>query len=256
MKEKSISTEFLERFGLSPAELDEFNNLQLLNYIKYHHNKNERSSSILFIDFSDEESQMLTKAAENYGLQIKTRITPNLTFICAKDETNSKRIEAATKKGAYYISPTDLKLIFEQENYNLNDCNLIFNQNIDLNYRIPKPLSNFNETKEIESFSFANDKIYMVNLYNFTCSCPDFKKMSRDKHPKGDIRRLCKHLMSEYRVDFGIDGLTQIQKCIFENRRPVYDKFKDIKLRDFSRKIIVNFDSNQSWSRIYVEQEN
>lgn len=256
MKEKKISTEFLDRFGLNSNEIKELNELQLINYIKYHHKKNERPSSILFIDFPDEESQMLTKAAENYGLQIKTRITPNLTFICAKDETNSKRIETATKNGAYYISPSDLKLIFKQEKYDLNECNLIFDQRIDQHYRIPKPLSNFNATKEIESFSFDNDKIYTVNLYNFTCSCPDFKKMSRDKHPRGDIRRLCKHLMREYRVDFGTDGLTQIQKCIFENERPVYNKFKDINLRDFSRKIIVNFDNNQSWSRIYVEQEN
>jgi hypothetical protein len=132
---------------------------------------------------------------------------------------------------------------------------LIFETSTHKNVQIAKPLSNFNKSVKVDSFSLEGNNKYNVNIHQQTCSCKDFKGKNREKYKIGDLRRFCKHLIQEYRQSFGTIGLPDFNKFIIENGYPLYEKFEYLTLEKISQQVIVNFNLSENWWNIYIQNE-
>lgn len=151
------------------------------------------------------------------------------------------------------ITPKEFAEIFTKEDYyNLKECEVFYNIHIQKHFSIPKPLNNFNFEKEVQSFSIGSENIYRINLYYQTCNCGDYLKNNRQAYLRGDIRKLCKHLMDEYCNSFGTIGLSSIQKAFFENGYPVEDNLDEIFIESLKYPIFINRADINGWWRIFV----
>lgn len=253
--DKELIQQYLSDFGLKQEEINLLTLEQAISYIKFHHEKKYGASSILFTDFSDEDNKTLSNKAKAAGLTVNSKISSNLTFICAADNADIKRIKKAQDYGAKLLSKSTFEALFNPGDYKLNDCTLIYDTSIPVELRIAKPLSNFDKNVEVNSFSFDSDEKYSVNLYSMTCSCKDFEKKHRSQYVKGDLRRFCKHLIHEYKTGFGLIGLSAFHKFIFENNQTLYKQFKNFNLEKLPSPVIVNFESKDEWWNIFIQNE-
>ncbi|MBP6754952.1 MAG: hypothetical protein KA210_02300 [Bacteroidia bacterium] len=253
--DKELIEKLLLDFGINSKEINLLTPEEGICYLKFHHEKKYGISSILFIGFSDENTKSLLNTTKTAGLTVNSKISSNLTFICGSETADEKRIKKAKEYGAKQLSKNDFKTLFAPINYNLTNCTLIYDSSIPTEIRIAKPLSNFDTNIEISSFSFDSDEKYSVNLYNMTCSCKDFEKKNRSQYVKGDLRRLCKHLIHEYKSNFGLEGASNFHKFIFENNQTLFKNFKNFKLEKLPKPVIVNFESKDNWWNIFIENE-
>ena len=251
-----ITQKSILNFGLRQEEIDKLSIEEAICYIRYHHEKKYGTSSILFIGFSDEERIELTNSAKTAGMTVNSKISNNLTFICGSETADDKRIKKALEYGAKLLSKNEFDIIFGLNQYNLTNCSEIFDTSIPVELRIAKPLSNFDNNIEINSFSLESDEQYIVNIYKMTCSCKNFELKNRSKYPKGDIRRLCKHLINTYKNNFGIKNTSKFQNYIFENNQTLHKDFKKFTLDNIPYPVTVNYDSKDEWWNIFIEKEN
>ncbi len=237
--------------GLTPLELECLGEANAILYFKFHHNKNFKKSSVLFAGLEDDKVLHLSQVASHNQITIQTRITKRLTFFCIGN-TDQKRIDKAKENNTIILTPEHFEKLFADSEYKLNLSSIIYNNEIDELFRIGIPLSNFNENKEINSFSFDSDKKYTVNLYKQTCSCDDFNKSKRSEYAKGDIRRLCKHLINEYTNCFGLTGLSNFQLSLIENGFPVKENIQTIQISSIKQPIYANYYVNDEWWNLFV----
>ena len=243
-------------FGLKQNEIDNLKIEDAIQYIRFFHRKEWGISTILFTGFSDEEINALSDRAEICKLVVKNRLCNNLSFICVSENATPKRIEKAKGYSAIILTKNEFELIFDESEYNLLDSELLYEQSVSKEFRISKPLSNFDQDIEVESFSFDSENVYSVNLYQMTCTCKDFEKRQRHQYLKGDIRRLCKHLIDIYKNSFGLFGLSDLNKYIIENGYPVNKHFSYFNIEKIPLPVVVNYESkNDDWWNIFMGNE-
>ena len=197
-----IQIDLLKKFGLSDDEINLYGTVFLLQYLKYHHINKYGESTILFLGFDDEELNSLKRKAKRNGLEVKERIG-ELTFVCVSENfRDTKRIGKAKEYGVTFLNKNEFLEIFKEGQYLINKDENIYLKSVREEFRITKPLSNFDYTAKVGSFSLSSDFEYDVNLYKGTCNCGDYRNSQRFGFQQGDLRRYCKHLISYYRKIF------------------------------------------------------
>lgn len=254
--EKTIG--LLLRFGLKLEEIEVLSIQKAISYIRCYHEKKFGKSSILFRGFSQDDEFRLGKIAEINYLTVKSRISSDLTFLCISERAAKESVEKAKGYGTRILNKTEFDIIFPdvQNGYDLQDNEFLYDFMVPVELRIAKPLSNFDRDVKIQSFSLANDKFYEVNIFKMTCSCPDFEMTLRSQYATGDARRLCKHLMAEYKNSFGLIRASKFIDYIFHNNFSLKKHFRDLVLENTNQKIVLNFDNANDWWAVFVQDEN
>jgi hypothetical protein len=249
--------ELIKKLGLSEEEINQFGVDFLISYLKFHHKKYYGTSSILFLGFNEEENEKLKKIAIKSYLTVHSRISPNLNFICARyDFIDEKRIKKAKDTGAITLKRSEFLEIFNENEYKIFENELIYPSSVEEGFRIVKPLSNFNKNVAVESFSFSNENSYSTNLFLQTCNCSEFSKGNKSNYEKGDLRRFCKHLVSEYRDSFTPKKLTGLKGFLIENRSSLKKNLIKINLEKVSLPIHLSYENNNDWCDIYFPMKN
>lgn len=120
---------------------------------------------------------------------------------------------------------------------------------------VEAPERTYDRSVKVRSFKFESDEFYSVNLYELTCTCKDFEQVERSKYGKTDVRRFCKHLMREYKSQIGMEHLSELCKCIFNEGHGLKEKFISITLESLSHPIAINFEWQDGWWNIYFPSE-
>lgn len=253
--DNDITRNYLLDLGLNQEEIDSLTPEHAICYIKFHSERKFKTASIIFIGFSDEDTTSLWNKARTAGLSVYSNIGRTVTFICAAETADDIRILKAKEYEAKLLSKTEFETLCIHVDYNLSNCALIYDTSIPVELRIAKPLSDFDKNVEIDSFTSNSNEQYSVNIYNMTCSCYDFKKKIRSQFSKGDLRRFCKHLIHEYKLNFGLTEAGNFQKFIFENGRALYTQFDYFTLEKLPTPVMVNFETKDDWWIIFIENE-
>jgi hypothetical protein len=222
--EEKITNQLL-RFDLTKDEIDGLSLKKAISYIRFYH--------------------------EN---KFNSRIFGNATLLSAFHPFESKYIEMARD----YRDGNDSRQGAPRfkDSYDLLNNEFLYDFSVPIEFRIAKPLSNFDKDVLIKSFSFESEISYKVNLHKMTCSCPDYEKKLRSQYSKGDIRRLCKHLMFRYKNNFGLYGLSEFLDEVFNDGYPLKKNLREVHLENYNHKIFVSYDNNIDWWAVYVQDEN
>jgi hypothetical protein len=257
MMNEVIANQLLLSFGMTQEEIDKLSTRTALSYIRFYHPKKYQKSSILFRGFSKTDSEALAHVATSYKLTVNSRLSPNLTFLCIDNHTDFQSFETVKINGTRILRRAEFDLLFPENisDYDLLDNETLYDLSVARELRIAKPLSNFDSTLKMNSFSLESENVYDVNLFNLECSCADFSKKERHKYSKGDIRRLCKHLMSEYKNSFGVFGQSNFNRFVFDNGHSLKQHFNDFVIGKTNQKVILNYDNAYDWCSIYVEDK-
>lgn len=251
-----IKIDLLKKFGLSDDEINLYGTDFLLKYLKYHHNTTYCFSTILFLGFEGEELNSLKKKAKCIGLEVKERIG-ELTFVCVNENfKDSKRINKAKEYDVFFITRAEFLEIFKEGEYLLNRNEYIYLESIREEFRITKPLSNFDIIAKVKSFSFTSDFEYDVNLFKGTCNCSDYINSRRFDYQQGDLRRYCKHLILYYRDVFKPRELFGVKECFVENCYALKKDFKRINLTKVEKPIYLSYDLTGQECDIYFPYKN
>lgn len=249
--------EIIKKLGITDDEINKFGDIFLIDYLKFHHKKYYGESSILFLGFTEEEIERLKKTATLFNLKVKMKVSPNLNFVCVKNDfKDEKRIHRSKENGAIILTENEYLELFNENEYNIYENELIFPISIEEDLRIVKPLSNFNENLEVESFSFSSEKTYSTNLFEQTCNCNEFIQSNKSKFEKGDLRRFCKHLLLEYKQTFTPRKLSEIKDFVIENVHSLKSNFKKINIEKVILPIYFSYDNNNEWCDIYFPLKN
>jgi hypothetical protein len=252
-----IQINLLKKFGISDDEINLYGTDFLLQYLKYHHITNMYGeSTILFLGFEDEELNSLKRKAKLNGLEVKERIG-GLTFVCVSENfRDTKRISKAKDYEVTFLNKNEFLEIFKEGEYLINKNENIYLKSVREEFRITKPLSNFDYTAKVGSFSFSSDFEYDVNLYKGTCNCDDFRNSKRFGFQQGDLRRYCKHMIFYYRDVFKPKEFFDIKKFILENCYALKKDFKRINLPKVEKPIYLSYDLNKQDCDIYFPYKN
>ncbi len=249
---KTSKIEIIKKLGITDEEIIQYGDVFLINYLKFHHKKYFGEASILFLGFTKEEIEKFKKKTNLFKIIVKLRISPNLNFVCVKNDfKDEKRIKKSKENGAIILTESEYLELFNENEYNIYDNELIFPTSVEEDLRIVKPLSNFNENLEVESFSFSKEKIYSTNLFKQTCNCNEFIQSNKSKYEKGDLRRFCKHLLLEYKQTFAPRKLSKIKDFLIENGYSLKSNFKKINIEKIILPIYFSYDNNNEWCDIY-----
>lgn len=239
-------------FGLSADEVEKLGLEKATAYLKLHYRRGSdfsNNTSIVFADINQLELDDLTKIALESKLRILTKISSALTFFC-HNGNDEKRIALAKSYGAIILNIEQFKTIFCSDIEQLEDSNLLYNVNVPQKFSIKIPLSNFNY--ESEHTDFKSGKKTVSNLYKQTCSCDEYAKYECNKIEKGDIRRLCRHLLIDYKNKFGLTNESPLKKALFENGFRVKEKLDSFKLSSMVAPVYVNLDDIEDWWNVYI----
>lgn len=249
--------EIIKKLGISEEEISLYGDIFLINYLKFHHKKNYGESSILFLGFTEEEIEKLKKNAILFNIKIKIKISPNLTFACIKNDfKDEKRINKLEENRTVVLTESEFLELFSKDEYKVLENELIFPKSVEDDLKIVKPLSNFNENIEVESFSFSNEDIYITNLFEQTCNCKEFTQNNKSKFEKGDLRRFCKHLLLEYKQNFTPKKLSKIKDFLIENGFSLKSNFKKISIEKLVSPIYFSYENDNEWCDIYFPSKN
>ena len=252
------TTQLVLRFGLSQEEIEKLTIKGALSYLRFHYPKKHNERSILFRGFSKIDTKSLTEIAENNSLTVKSRFSTELTFLCTNDNLDSKTHELLKGGDTKLLSKEDFEIIYSQREstYPLKNNEGLYDLSIAPELRIAKPLSNFNFILKVNSFSLNRmDTQYDVNLFELYCTCDDFKQKERHKYLKGDIRRLCRHLMSAYYHSFGVFEQTKFSMFLFLNSFPYEKHTRNFVIDKTNQNVILHFDNAFDWWNIYLEDK-
>lgn len=216
--------ELIKKLDLSQEEINQFGDVFLINYLKFHHKKYYGTSSIVFLGFN-EEIEKLKRIAILSNLKVNIRLSTNLNFVWVKNDfKDQKRINKSKETGAVILTEGDFLELFNNIEYKIYENELICPKSVSEDFRIVKPLSNFNKDIEVGSFSSSNENTYLTNLFAQTCNCREFSLGNKSNYEKGDLRRFCKHLISEYKDSFTPKKLTEFKG--FFSRESIFFKKK------------------------------
>jgi hypothetical protein len=241
----------LLQIGLTEEECASFSEYEQFQYLRFYTKKNWQKISITFIGFSDSESDSLLTKVDNESLKVYKNLSKSLNFICLSESVSEKQIEKVKKCGVTVL-PTNIFLKLFQFKYELIDNETLYNLNVSKAFKIAKPLSNFNENINVESFSENNENYYSANLYTMKCSCGEFSSRHKSMYPLGDLRRLCKHLILLYKNNFGVYQVSPFAKGVFEDGYGLASKFRQIRVDEIDDAIVINFEQELGWWNLYV----
>lgn len=251
-----VQIDLIKRFGLSDNEINLYGTDFLLQYLKYHHITKYGESTILFLGFEGEELNSLTSNAKRNGLEVKERIG-GLTFVCVSENfRDTKRISKAKEYEVTFLNKNEFLAIFKEGEYLLNKNENIYLKSVREEFRITMPLSNFDYTAKVGSFSFSSDFEYDVNLFKGTCNCDDFRNCKRSEFQQGDLRRYCKHMILYYRDLFKPRELFDIKKFIIESCYVLKNNFRIITLSKVEKPVYLSYDLNGQDCDIYFPYKN
>lgn len=246
----------ISRFGLIPEEIEKLSIKKALSYIKVYHQKKYGDSLIIFRGFAVADMEELKQTASKSKLSVRSMLSPNITFFCTDKLADLKTIEKAKSYGAKILNKYEFNLIFANtDSFNdLQDNDFLYDLSVPAELRIAKPLSNFDFTIKVNSFSmYKMDTFYDVNLFTLDCNCDDFKEKERNRYAKGDIRRLCRHLMYAYKNNFGVFFQSKFNKYLFENCFPYEKHLRHFIIEKTNQNVILNFHDSLNWWNIYIE---
>ena len=248
--------DLIKKLGLSDDEINLYGTDFLLQYLKYHHNTTYYVSTILFLGFEGEELNSLKSKAKGNGLEVKERIG-ELTFVCVNENfKDSKRINKAKEYDVFFINKNEFLEIFKEGEYLVNKNENVYIKSIREEFRIIKPLSNFDFTAKVKSFSFTSDFEYDVNLYKGTCNCSDYTNNRRFGYQQGDLRRYCKHMIWYYRDVFKPREFFGVKEYLIENCYSLKKDFRRIDLPKVEKPIYFSYDLNGQDCDIYFPYKN
>jgi hypothetical protein len=251
-----IKIELLNKFGLSDDEINLYGTDFLLQYLKYHHITKYGESTILFLGFDGEELNSLKRNAKLNGLEEKERLG-GLTFVCVSEKfRDTKRISKAKEFEVTFLNKNEFLEIFKEGEYLINENENIYLKLVREEFRITKPLSNFDYTAKVGSFSFTSDFEYDVNLYKGTCNCEDYRKNKHSQFQNGDLRRYCKHLISAYRDYFKPREQNEFKKFIIDGCYALKNNFKIIRLAKVEKPIYLSYDFEQECDIYFTYKNN
>jgi hypothetical protein len=261
----NISTEF----GLKREELDNLTFEDLRTYFNFHHGRTSITSSILVYGFSEKERKEISALARSCKFMVVSKPsefsfsdTNRVAFICCE---NLSIIDTAKLFGSTILSKDFLKKFhseFFTETTEETNIDFLFSQRIPVEYRIATPLSNYNRpfnvhssSYDIENDNLKNDNVYSVNLHKMTCSCKDFTETNRAQIPVGDIRRLCKHLLSKYEQFFGNKGLSSFSQCVLSEGFGLKKNLKNVFVEGVSLPVVVSYENAEGLWNIFFPNE-
>ncbi len=230
--------EFIKKIGFSEDEINLYGIDFLLQYLKYHHVK---GLTIAFLGFDDEDLMSMKVKAIDYGLGVRVS-SLGVTFVCVNIGFKGiRKLNNAIEKGALVLSKIEFSEIFRRRDYQINKNENIYLKNIREEFRITKPLSNFDYVAKVGSFSFNSESKFDVNLYRGTCNCSDFRISKRYEFQQGDLRRYCKHLILYYNDYFNPRELSDIKKFLIQDCRAIRKNFRNITLLKVEKPIYLNY---------------
>jgi hypothetical protein len=245
-------------FGLSQEEIEKLSNKTALLYIKVYHQKKEGNSLVIFRGFPIADTEELQRTAIKSKLSVRSMLSPNITFFCTDKLTDLKTIEKAKSYGSKILRKYEFNLIFANTDgvNDLQDNDFLYDLSVPAELRVAKPLSNFDFTIKVNSFSmYKMDTFYDVNLFKLDCNCDDFREKERNRYAKGDIRRLCRHLMYAYKNNFGVFLQSKFNNYLFENCFPYEKHLRHFFIEKTNQEVVLNFHDLFNWWNIYIEDK-
>ncbi|WP_127844980.1 hypothetical protein [Psychroflexus aestuariivivens] len=247
--------ELLEKFNINKNDVENFDLNFLATYLKFHHKKDYGKSTILFWGFDKEEVQKLNEIAINSALDVKKRYSENITFICINNDfDDNTKLEKANKGNSIVLNFSEFEFIFKNRDYNLLENSDFFPKKEISEIRIPIPLSNFDYEIETDSYSFESDKTYKFNLYKEQCECKEFKENS--DYEKGDLRRLCKHLLNEYKNSFKPINLNYFTLFLISSDISLKRYLEYFSVGELEFPVYVSYSNLYNWVNIFFPNEN
>lgn len=245
----------LKKFKISKNELEIFDLDFLATYVKFHHKKEYGQSSILFWGFDENELKRLKEIALSSYLQVKKRYSKNLSFVCVSDSfDDNDKLSKAELDDKIILDLNEFEFIFKDREYNLLENVDFFPKSEISEIRIPVPLSNFDYELETESYSIESEKTYKYNLYKQHCECKEFKENSDLE--KGDMRRLCKHLLNEYKNSFKPRNIDAFTLFLISNDISLKRYLEYLSIGDLEFPVYVSYSNLYDWINIFFPNEN
>ena len=93
------------------------------------------------------------------------------------------------------------------------------------------------------------DRTFDVNLYEMTCTCPNYTK-ERHRYPRRDARRVCPHLLSGLRKHDQLRKFTPVLRLILEEGRK-YKYFH--RLKSTKGDVAVGFNKDSPQIGVFAE---
>ena len=143
------------------------------SYLKFHQKNKGVNIRIIFIGFNEDEFKELEIISKQNKIEIVTKLTLTFDIICINDDFDYESINKDIIDSSIIINKIEFLEIFKFGDYRVNDNINIYPQLVYEEYRITRPLSNFNYFKQVQSYSGNADEFYDINLYNGTCTCKD-----------------------------------------------------------------------------------
>ena len=244
-------TELIKKFGLSENEIYLFGTDFLLHYLKFHQKNKGVNIRIIFIGFNEDEFKELEIISRQNKIEIVTKLTLTFDIICINDDFDYESINNDIIDSSIIINKIEFLEIFKFGDYRVNDNINIYPQLVYEEYRITRPLSNFNYFKQVQSYSGNADEFYDINLYNGTCTCKDYVLNKRNIYQNGDLRRYCKHLKMEYKYKFSPKNIEGIKKYFFENTFYIKKYLKKITLPKVDKPVYLCYNLDDGECVIY-----
>ncbi|PJJ10632.1 hypothetical protein CLU83_4083 [Flavobacterium sp. 1] len=248
-----IQIDLLKKFGLSDDEINLYGTDFLLQYLKFH---KTRKIGVFFSNFNNEELTTIRNVAILNNLTNLTNFSNSIDIFCVKEIFNDDLKIQEAQNFAIVLSQADFLELFTVSEYLINK-----NENICLNsireeFRIVKPLSNFDFIRKVQSYSEENNAIYDVNLYKGTCSCKDYILSNRNQFVNGDLRRYCKHLRDSYNTSFSPKELKGINKYFIREKFYLKLNFGKIKIQGLDNYVYLAYNNNEGNCDFYFPTKN
>lgn len=244
-----------EKFNITKNDIEKFDLDFLATYLKFHHKKEYGQSSILFWGYDKSETKRLSEIALSSYLQVKKRYSKNLTFVCVnKNFNDNDKLSKAQIDNKIILDLDEFEFIFKDREYNLLNNVDFFPKSEISEIRIPIPLSNFNYDVEIESYSNESENTYKYNLYKQHCECKEFNENS--DYGKGDIRRLCKHLLNEYKNGFKPRNINAFTLFLISNDISLKRYLEYFNIGELEFPVYVSYSNLYNWVNIFFPNEN
>lgn len=243
--------ELIKKFGLSEEEIYLYGTDFLLHYLKYHQKNKGVNVRIIFIDFNEDEFKELEVIIRQNKIEIITKLTSTFDIICTNNGFDYNKINKNIIEDSILINKDEFFEIFKKGEYRVNNNINIYPQIVYEEYRITRPLSNFNYVKKVQSYSGNADEFYEINLYNGTCTCKDYTLKRRNIYQNGDLRRYCKHLKMEYKYKFSPKNIEGIKMYFFENTFYLKKNIKKVMLSKVAKPVYLCYNLEDGDCDIY-----
>lgn len=239
--------ELIKKFGLSDDEINLYGTEFLLQYLKFHKRK-DKKISVFFSGFRNEEFEAMKNIAVLNDLIIEFKFSNDIDILCVKEAFNG------IQNFAIVLSEFEFFEVFKKEEYLINQN--IYVKSVREEFRIIRPLSNFDFVEKVESYSDESNKVYDVNLYKGTCTCKDYVLSNRNQFVSGDLRRYCKHLRDSYNGSFSPKKLEGINKYFIREKFYLKQNIGKIKIQGLDNYVYLAYNDNEGNCDFYFPTKN